>query len=152
MLCCSNGQNTLRLLDTPRTARARSGWDEKCEVSTFFKKVQKKWSKNRSQYFSFCFDSNTSTTFCKKVLRPGFQNLTARRHLVTPYILFDKKSKNSGRTDERTNERTHGTLNFDYPTDVKSASRKKSQVDDAKSTGFMENLTFWWNLHFELWW
>ena len=105
--CVSKGKTT----STPTTRYTAHGTSAKrlrwkMWISTFFKKVPKKWSKNRSKYFSFCFDSNTSALFWQKVSKPVFQNLTARRHLTTPYFLFGKNHEDLTRTDERTNERT----------------------------------------------
>ena len=65
------------------TSTKRLGW--KMWSFNFFKKVPKKWSKNRSQHmFHFAFIATLRSFFCKTFWNRGFKTSLLRRHLTTP--------------------------------------------------------------------
>ncbi len=99
-------QLMLHKLDTPRTARARSGWDEKCEVSTFFKKVQKSGPKTGHNIFHFALIATLRPLFAKKFWNRDFKTSLLGGIWLPPIFFSIKNQKNpDGRTDERTDTR-----------------------------------------------
>ena len=72
--------------------------------------------------FDFAQYYHTSIFFVQKVSKSGFKiSLFSACSAMCSTLRFPSQNSRNFRTDGR----QHGTANFDYPTDVKSASRNK---------------------------
>ena len=129
-------------LDTPCTAGARRRWDyanlpltttpNLLDSSTFlstdaihvrnmfFQEFKKGAQKLVHTSRAFTVDMYTMPTFFQLLKNPVFKTTLLSGTWLPPYIRF---AKSNYFPNERTNEQTDGTSDFDLPSDVKSASR-----------------------------